>query len=790
MTLHPKNPDIVIYGDGQDIILARVSDGFIQQKLIGHSGYITCLACDADGLLASGSKDQTIRVWDLNQGATHIKMFQWPNNEYEEDEILVTGYIQYLAFSPSRMLVAGGRLTQERAANSNRNNQIDSTLCFWDLDSGVMKQRRHENSIEILAFNSDGILVTRSSDNYLRLWNLNNWETNGVIKLDRSIRSHFPTAFGSKGELALVIGDNIELWESNEQDFCRLAAFEFEEENVSCLAFGPDNILISGSVNGTISVWHISDEDLTLIETFKAHEKTVTNIQFNSTGVLISGSKEDRTIRQWNLKLKTEENYPTDFVINGSEEKNVAFCLETPEDFSEITKRISDSHQMIDSNNTYASINYINGNLVMTAGVLGTGPIADQFSDIPRLLSNAQDIIASRNNRGMIDLKLGNDGLIDLWYMKNQEVHYKVLRNSRIDELFGLFEMHRLSSSENDLIVAGAEDGTVFLALNPSFSKMPISSFERIKQLSELFDVSSLAFGPNGILASGQGDGTICIWWNPTSSDNYLRVKGHAIDFNYPFPNKTYITKGRSGSGTILRGKLGVRVTSLVFSSDGVLVSGSQDRTVRFWRRVGDSFVEFESFKEHTAPIECILFRADGCLITGSMNETFIWQTKDFNQKPHKISFGGSRFWLEGSLLWFSHEDKQYMIDLKDFPRKIDWRMATLPSTLLVNGCDITSASGLSFATQQLLEERGVMGKTFSGIIEPILQHQSDNQDLSLNNESTSEPTLDIGLPPVLSQYPGRLLNSDPVLTTVANNELKDEEKGQEKVKNRTCVIC
>ena len=59
-------PDVVIIetGDG-NIMISDCSTGQTVGQLKGHSGHIMAVYADSDDIIASGSADNTVRLWDL-----------------------------------------------------------------------------------------------------------------------------------------------------------------------------------------------------------------------------------------------------------------------------------------------------------------------------------------------------------------------------------------------------------------------------------------------------------------------------------------------------------------------------------------------------------------------------------------------------------------------------------------------------------------------------------------------------------------------------------------------------
>merc|ERR1719305_2225957 len=84
-----------------DAPLEDKTSGYARRALTGHSEPVSCVVLSSDGQFAlSGSWDRTMRLWDLNTGAT-VRNFQ--DNGHKKDVFSV-------AFSgDNRQIVSGSR---------------------------------------------------------------------------------------------------------------------------------------------------------------------------------------------------------------------------------------------------------------------------------------------------------------------------------------------------------------------------------------------------------------------------------------------------------------------------------------------------------------------------------------------------------------------------------------------------------------------------------------------------------------------------------------------------------
>lgn len=133
-----------------DFRIIRVRDGSTGRltKLAGHTGRVTALAVSADGaVLASGSEDLSIRLWDLATGKELRRLVGHRRA------------IRLLGFSPDRRFLASG-------------DWWDS-LRLWDALTGQERPPlegfpRHCDSP---TFSADGKLLVVSCHDHVRVWN-------------------------------------------------------------------------------------------------------------------------------------------------------------------------------------------------------------------------------------------------------------------------------------------------------------------------------------------------------------------------------------------------------------------------------------------------------------------------------------------------------------------------------------------------------------------------------------------------------------------------------------------
>ncbi|MCG5057105.1 MAG: serine/threonine protein kinase [Limnoraphis sp. WC205] len=287
------------------------------QHLQGHSASVQAIAIGPKGyILASGSVDHSIRLWNLKTGQLLHRFLAHCDT------------VNTIAISPNgRKLVSGSQ---------------DRTILAWNLKTHTMADRFFSHSgspyshrcggVYSVAYSPDGcIIASGSEDKTLKLWNQRNGEL--LYRLSEHLDQVLCVSF-TQFESSLVPFNSysefhpqsslfasggadglIKIWQFGQLK--SLQTLDGHSGAVYTLAFSPDRqFLVSGSGDRTIKLWNFHTGET--LNTLKGHDDEVVSIAVSPDGQLLASASREGIVKLWDISdrhplgrlLKTLAAYP------------------------------------------------------------------------------------------------------------------------------------------------------------------------------------------------------------------------------------------------------------------------------------------------------------------------------------------------------------------------------------------------------------------------------------------------------------------------------------------------
>lgn len=304
--------------------------------LRGHESHVNCVSFTHDGSrLASGSSDSSIRIWKLREEGMEGELYQL--------EQVLKGHsdpIYGLAFAPR-----GQHLISSSA---------DKTARIWDADirvSDVPKDQGsqpeqvdgHTAAITVLVFSLDGKkIASASGDGQICLWDGDSGSLYGSLGAhDLDVTS---LMFSEQGDTLVSASSDgtVGIWDTEAKMLkSRLTG---HDDWVRCAAISPSGQLVaSGSDDRTVRVWDISGLENTIQgpntnemkreneRVFRGHTDYVYCVTFSSDKRYLASGADDLDVMIWDLTQGEGDKDDAEIVLHSKEPDLIRALAFTPD---------------------------------------------------------------------------------------------------------------------------------------------------------------------------------------------------------------------------------------------------------------------------------------------------------------------------------------------------------------------------------------------------------------------------------------------------------------------------
>jgi WD40 repeat protein/transcriptional regulator with XRE-family HTH domain len=284
LAFSPDGSFLVSGGLDTRIRVWETTSGKHLNTLIGHTGSVFSVALDAQGLLASGSQDETMKLWQIGpRGETGqcVGTLQEPNQ-----------VIWSVSFGPRGLLASGSQ---------------NGTVKLWQVNAEgerikcLRTLHGYSRLINSIVFSPDGrLLLSSGHSGRMKLWET--WSGKLLRTLPRQTSESYALAFSPDGHICTQhnpLDGTIILWDIDSGQSLRI--LRGPRGFIWKMIFSPDGyFLLSGGLDTMVKLWEV--ESGRCLTTFEGHNNWVWSLACSPDGTKLASGDTDGMVKLWDLK--------------------------------------------------------------------------------------------------------------------------------------------------------------------------------------------------------------------------------------------------------------------------------------------------------------------------------------------------------------------------------------------------------------------------------------------------------------------------------------------------------